>query len=388
MAVYGLTTNDIITAIQGENINISAGTLGVGRRDFRIRTTGEFNSPEEIAAVVIRSTGQQRVLLGDLAEIGPGFEKKKSVVLQNGVPGIAIGVRPEAGTNILDMTNRAEEKYLWLNEHKLAQQGLYLDWVYDQRFYINGAINQIKQNIMFGGLLAIGVLLLFLRSLRATIVVATAIPISVVGTFIFLDLLGRNLNVVSLAGIAFAVGMLVDNAIVVIENIDRHRLMGKKLSMPRWMEQRRFGEPSWPQRSPQWRSFTGRFYTRRSRSAVSRYCHCGGRGGVLKPVCLGIRHSDVFLQTVPHEKSTGRKTCQFSINRPQAFRPADGSCFTGNPQLDDPTGHPVRPDRRRFCFGLSPDAEDGIPASGQPQSGPEHPGPSPRFVNRRADRYW
>lgn len=228
MAVYGLTTNDIITAIQGENINISAGTLGVGRRDFRIRTTGEFNSPEEIAAVVIRSTGQQRVLLGDLAEIGPGFEKKKSVVLQNGVPGIAIGVRPEAGTNILDMTNRAEEKYLWLNEHKLAQQGLYLDWVYDQRFYINGAINQIKQNIMFGGLLAIGVLLLFLRSLRATIVVATAIPISVVGTFIFLDLLGRNLNVVSLAGIAFAVGMLVDNAIVVIENIDRHRLMGKK----------------------------------------------------------------------------------------------------------------------------------------------------------------
>jgi HAE1 family hydrophobic/amphiphilic exporter-1 len=80
---------------------------------------------------------------------------------------------------------------------------------------------------MIGGLLAIGVLLLFLRSLRATVVVATAIPISILGTFIFLDLLGRNLNVVSLAGIAFAIGMLVDNAIVVIENIDRHRQMGK-----------------------------------------------------------------------------------------------------------------------------------------------------------------
>ena len=228
LAAYGLTTNDVIAAIQGENINVSAGTLGVGRRDFRIRTTGEFNSAEDIAQVVLRSTGQQRVKLGDLAEIKPGFEKKNSVVLQNGVPGIAIGVRPEAGTNILEMTNLTEEKYFWLNEGKLKQQGLYLDWVYDQRFYINGAIDQIKQNILFGGLLAVCVLLLFLRSLRATIVVATAIPISVVGTFIFLDLLGRNLNVVSLAGIAFAVGMLVDNAIVVIENIDRHRLMGKK----------------------------------------------------------------------------------------------------------------------------------------------------------------
>ncbi|MEN8729837.1 MAG: efflux RND transporter permease subunit [Desulfuromonadales bacterium] len=227
LAVYGLTTNDVIAAIQGENINVSAGTLGVGRRDFRIRTTGEFNSAEDIAQVVLRSTGQQRVKLGDLAEIKPGFEKQNSIVLQNGVPGIAIGVRPEAGTNILEMTNLTEEKYLWLNEDKLKQKGLYLDWVYDQRFYINGAIDQIKQNILYGGLLAICVLLLFLRSLRATIVVATAIPISVVGTFIFLDLLGRNLNVVSLAGIAFAVGMLVDNAIVVIENIDRHRLMGK-----------------------------------------------------------------------------------------------------------------------------------------------------------------
>lgn len=227
MAVYGLTTNDVIGAIQSENINVSAGTLGVGRRDFRIRTTGEFKTANDVAQVVLRSTGQQRVLLGDIAEIKLGYEKKTSVVLHNGVPGMAIGVRPEAGTNILEMTNLVEEKFNWLNTEKLAPEGLKLQWVYDQRFYINGAIDQIKQNIMLGGLLAVGVLLLFLRSLRATIVVATAIPISVIGTFIFLDLLGRNLNVVSLAGIAFAVGMLVDNAIVVIENIDRHRHMGK-----------------------------------------------------------------------------------------------------------------------------------------------------------------
>ncbi len=227
LAAYGLTINHVIEVIQSENTNVSAGTLGVGRRDFRIRTTGEFKSAADIAAVVLRSTGQQRVLLGDIAVIRQGYAKKNSVVLHNAIPGIAIGVRPETGTNILDMTNRVEARYLWLNANTLASEGLYLEWVYDQRFYINGAIDQIQQNIMFGGLLAIGVLLLFLRSVRATIVVATAIPISIIGTFIFLDLLGRNLNVVSLAGIAFAVGMLVDNAIVVIENIVRHRQMGK-----------------------------------------------------------------------------------------------------------------------------------------------------------------
>ncbi|WP_017221439.1 efflux RND transporter permease subunit [Moritella dasanensis] len=227
LAAYGLTINAVIEVIQSENTNVSAGTLGVGRRDFRIRTTGEFKSVADIAAVVLRSTGQQRVLLSDVAEIRQDYAKKNSVVLHNAIPGIAIGVRPETGTNILEMTNLVEARYQWLNENSLESEGLYLEWVYDQRFYINGAIDQIQQNIMFGGLLAIGVLLLFLRSVRATIVVATAIPISIIGTFIFLDFLGRNLNVVSLAGIAFAVGMLVDNAIVVIENIVRHRLMGK-----------------------------------------------------------------------------------------------------------------------------------------------------------------
>ncbi|MDX2320457.1 MAG: efflux RND transporter permease subunit [Moritella sp.] len=227
LAAYGLTIKGVIEVIQSENTNVSAGTLGVGRRDFRIRTTGEFKSAADIAAVVLRSTGQQRILLGDIAEIRQDYAKKNSVVLHNAIPGIAIGVRPETGTNILEMTNLVEARYQWLNENTLASEGLYLEWVYDQRFYINGAIDQIQQNIMFGGLLAVGVLLLFLRSVRATIVVATAIPISIIGTFIFLDVLGRNLNVVSLAGIAFAVGMLVDNAIVVIENIVRHRQMGK-----------------------------------------------------------------------------------------------------------------------------------------------------------------
>jgi len=227
LAAFQLTTGDLIDVLQSENINVSAGTMGVGRRDFRIRTTAEFKSAEDIEKVVLKSTGQRRITVADVAVVREGFAKQEGIVLHNAANGIAIGVRPEADVNILDMTDQLEETVTWLNEKKLAEKGLHIEWVYDQRFYIRSAIDLIKQNIMFGGVLAACVLLIFLRSIRATLVVGLAIPISIIGTFILLDLMGRNLNVVSMAGIAFAVGMLVDNAIVVIENIDRHRKMGK-----------------------------------------------------------------------------------------------------------------------------------------------------------------
>jgi HAE1 family hydrophobic/amphiphilic exporter-1 len=227
LAAYSLTVNDVIAAIRGENVNVSAGNLGVGRRDFRIRTTGEFNSEEDIANVILVSTGEKRVTLGDVAQVQRGYSKRQSTVIHNGKGGIAVGIKPEPGTNILEMTERVEEVVQWLNAEKLAPQDISFEWVYDQRRYINTAIDLIKQNILIGGMLAVIVLLVFLRSIRSTLVVATSIPISIIGTFIFMNAMGRNLNVVSLAGIAFAVGMLVDNAIVVIENIDRHRKMGK-----------------------------------------------------------------------------------------------------------------------------------------------------------------
>ena len=227
LAALGLTIYDLISNLQKENINTSAGTLEVGRQKYRIRTKAEFNSAEDIRNVVLRSDGQKRVLLRDVADVDFGYAKPNGVVLHNGTGGMAVGIRPEPGTNILEMTDQLEETVKWLNETKLKPNKLYFHWLYDQRFYIGGAIKLIKQNIVFGGLLAVAVLMLFLRSLRATAVVALAIPISIVGTFTVLDIMGRNLNVISLAGIAFAVGMLVDNAIVVIENIDRHRKTGK-----------------------------------------------------------------------------------------------------------------------------------------------------------------
>ena len=228
LAAYGLTVTDVIDLLRAENVNVSAGNMDVGRRDYRIRTVAEFNSPEDIKRIVIRSTGQRRILLSDIADVAFGFEKLRDASLHNGRQGMAVGVKPEPGVNILELTDRVEEVVQWINERVLEPRGLQFQWAYDQRPYIRGAIALVKNNIFIGGSLAIIVLLIFLRSISSTVVAASAIPISIIGSFIFMNILGRNLNVITLAGIAFAVGMLVDSAIVVLENIDRHRKMGKR----------------------------------------------------------------------------------------------------------------------------------------------------------------
>ena len=227
LSSYNLTIDGFINLLRAENVDVSAGTMGVGRRNYRVRTVAQFRSPKDIENIIIRSDGQRRIKVSDVAAVNFGFEKKTVAMIHNSRDGMAIGVKPEPGTNILDMTRRTEETVNWLNEEKMKPNKIYLDWVYDQRPYIQGAIDLVKRNILVGGIFAIIILLLFLRSISSTVVVAVAIPISVIGTFIVMNMLGRNLNVISLAGIAFAVGMLVDNAIVVLENIDRHRGMGK-----------------------------------------------------------------------------------------------------------------------------------------------------------------
>ncbi|PIE57525.1 MAG: acriflavin resistance protein [Desulfobulbus propionicus] len=227
MARLKVSINQIIKAIRQANSNISAGILGIDRKNYRIRTISQFQRPEDLLSVIIFADGIRRISLSDVATVKLGHAKEAVSVLHNGEQVIVIGIRREPGANVLEMTDKLQQEVNRLNVERLSDQDLFIDWVYDQRPYINTAISLVKKNVLVGGLLAIGVLLLFLRSARSTAAVAVAIPISAIGAFIMLWLADRNLNVVSLAGISFAVGMLVDNSIVVLENIDRHRSQGK-----------------------------------------------------------------------------------------------------------------------------------------------------------------
>lgn len=232
LAIYQLDVASIVNALNKQNVNLSAGSLQFGRKSYRVRTLGEFKSPEEILEAVVWSDGVKRVKIRDVAEVREGFSNKTSVSYYRGeekIPkeSLFVAIKPAADANVLELTNAVESVFNTLNQGILKHNGLKLEWVSDQRDYIKQAIALVKTNIFIGAFLACGVLFIFLRSLTSTLIIAVTMPLSVLGTFIVMAFLGRTLNVVSLAGISFAVGMLVDSAIVVLENIDRHRKMQK-----------------------------------------------------------------------------------------------------------------------------------------------------------------
>ena len=227
MAQNKISINQLTGVVVEANTTISAGVLGIGRKNYRIRTIGQFQNAADALDVVIFDDGLKRVYLRDVATVEKGYQKESAAVLHNGQQILVIGLRKETGANVIEMSDAVEAEINRLNDGIMGDKGLYIELVYDQRGYIKTSLELVKKNVLVGALLAVIVLLIFLRSVRTTLATAVAIPISVIGTFIFLWLTGRNLNVVSLAGISFAVGMLVDNSIVVLENIDRHRQLGK-----------------------------------------------------------------------------------------------------------------------------------------------------------------
>lgn len=228
MARRGISINQVIARVTAANSDISAGVLGIDRKNYRIRTTAKFQNVTDPLDVVIMDDGFTRILLRDIATSRIGYEPQFVSVMENGDEGIVIGVKKQKGANVLEIVDRVRAEVNRLNNDVLAQRGLYINWSHDEAPYILRAIAIMKKNVLIGASLALLVLITFLRSVRSTAIIGLAIPISAIGTFISLWLMDRNLNVVSLAGISFAVGMLVDNSIVVLENIDRHLKLGKR----------------------------------------------------------------------------------------------------------------------------------------------------------------
>ncbi|MBN2560930.1 MAG: efflux RND transporter permease subunit [Phycisphaerae bacterium] len=229
LAQAGVTFGELQAALTGQNTNVSAGNSAQGKRDIVIRTMGQFTSLDDIRLTVIKTGEGGPIRVGDVAEARDTFKKRYSFVRSEGKEVLALPAFREAGSNVIEVMERLRAAIARVNAEMLAPRGMQLELaqVYDETTYITSAINLVRSNIVFGGLLAIAVLLVFLRSLSGTAVVALAIPISIIGTFLIVPLAGRNMNVVMLAGLAFAVGMVVDNSIVVLENIFRHREMGK-----------------------------------------------------------------------------------------------------------------------------------------------------------------
>ncbi|MEM7427739.1 MAG: efflux RND transporter permease subunit [Pseudomonadota bacterium] len=232
LASYQLTVTEMVTALRRANAALSAGDVDEGKRRYVVRTEAELNTVEAIKSVVLRTerdaaTGRVgRVTVGDVAEVRFSFKDPTSTIRQLGESAIAFNAKRETGANVIETMRGIREAVKELQDGVMPRQGLVLRQVYDETDYISSAVNLVRQNIWYGGTLAAILLLLFLRSWRATLIVSIAIPVSVIGSFVAMAALGRSLNVISLAGLAFAVGMVVDAAIVVLENIYRHRERG------------------------------------------------------------------------------------------------------------------------------------------------------------------
>jgi len=255
LAAFGVTVEQLRTALLVQNQNTSAGDIPEGRQRNVVRTLGQFQTPEQVEETIIGRRDNAPIRVRDVATVGIAYKKPDGVVRQMGLNALAINAQQSPNRNIkeimgpprddLDLNQDGEITTLELaectriygrnlriaceelNQGILKQKGLYLEQVYDQTEYLDSATELVQSNVYIGGTLAVVILLLFLRSPRSVLIIGLSIPISLIATMFFVKIFGRSINVISLAGMAFAVGMVVDNAIVVLENIYRHFQMGK-----------------------------------------------------------------------------------------------------------------------------------------------------------------
>ena len=224
LAQLGLSIDVVTRRIRAENVNLSGGRLEQGTQRFLVRTLNEFETVEQMANAIIATRGGQPIYLRDVAKVSRGYKDREAITRVNGQEAIELAVYKEGDANTVLLADgvRARIKDL----EKNLPEGTAIRQVYDQSTFIDAAISEVKTAAVIGGLLAILVLYAFLRDARATLISSIAIPVSVLGTFVLMYAFDLTLNIMSLGGIALAVGMLVDNAVVVLESIVRNKEHG------------------------------------------------------------------------------------------------------------------------------------------------------------------
>lgn len=232
LAAQKLFIPQLIKTLKDNDFATTAGDFDEGKRRYIIRVEGDFESLERVKNVVIRTTADEngaveKLRLRDVAEVVFAYKDVEASIRGSGEQALAMNMVRTTGSNVIEVMDEIQLAIRELNEGILVEEGLHLVQVYDETVYIRSAIKLVRQNIVIGAFLAMGILLLFLRSATAMIVIGCAIPLSVLGAFVSMSFLGRSFNVISFAGIAFAVGMVVDAALVVLENTYRLREKGE-----------------------------------------------------------------------------------------------------------------------------------------------------------------
>lgn len=226
IAQLGVTIDEIARTVN-RSTDVTGGSVEVGRRNYTVRFEGRYTA-EQLGQTILAWRNGAPIRLGDVADVSVANNRGGGVVYQNGNPAIGMRILREPGANTLTAINAITDKITELNEGPLAEMGYSIQKSFDPSLFIKNALSMLTGNLVLGVLLATAILWAFLRQTTATLLIAAAIPICLTATVVFLNATGRSINVISLAGLAFATGMVLDAAIVVLENFVRMRDEGRE----------------------------------------------------------------------------------------------------------------------------------------------------------------
>jgi hydrophobic/amphiphilic exporter-1 (mainly G- bacteria), HAE1 family len=226
LAGMGFTVEDLANALRMQNLELPAGRILEGQRELTVKTKGEVRSTEEIADIIMPGPGGTIIRVRDVATVEDGAEEARSWSSMNGVSAVALVIRKQSGGNSVEIASAVRTELENLRP-RVEAMGAKISMPTDTSTYIEHSINDVKFDLVFGGVLAVVIILFFLHDFRATIISAVAIPTSVIATFAFIDYMGFTFNNMTMLALSLSIGILIDDAIVVVENIYRHLALGK-----------------------------------------------------------------------------------------------------------------------------------------------------------------
>lgn len=227
MMQYSVSTQEVVQAISDANQANSVGTIEKGTQDLQVRMTGEFTSLDDIKQTVIASESGATIFVDDVADVKDSFKQSSGVTLVNGEPSLVLSMMKKTDANTVDVANNIQKNIENLEAD--LPEGVVVNVIIDTSKFIQLAVDSVIQNILIGGAISVIVLLFFLKSLRATLVISLSIPIAIISTFALMYFTGETLNVLTLGGLALGIGMMVDSSIVILENIYSYRQRGHSL---------------------------------------------------------------------------------------------------------------------------------------------------------------
>lgn len=225
LRAHNVSLAEISRRLVQENVNLPAGIAKQGNTEYTIRSIGWFKSPTEIARIPIRTVNGSLVYIGDVAEVRDAHSETRLYTRFNGKPSVSISITKQSAANTI---STADAVFARIKQIETLFPNLKFGLAYDQSQFIRNSVNNVRESAIIGGILAVLILLFFLRNIRSTLVVALSIPFSIISTFALMYMCGFTINTMSLGGLALATGLIVDDAVVVLENIFRHIERDKK----------------------------------------------------------------------------------------------------------------------------------------------------------------